>query len=104
MFDNIYNSINCRTENNLRVQAEVETVSGKKILRRGGSCPFSLTRGKDPMTVLLKILGTELGISYYQINDIALPKMTGENLITFSVVIASDNLELPEEYYFTEHR
>jgi len=104
MFDNLYNSLDCRYEHNLSVQAEIETVSGKKILRKDGGYPFFLSHGKDPMTVLLKILGTELGISYYQIRDIALPKMTEESLITFSVSISSENLFLPEGYYLSETR
>ena len=104
MFDNLYDSINEKHDKSVYVQAWVMTMSGKQILSKDGSIPFIACSETDPMTALLKLLGTELGISYCQIMNMKQKRSMKDNLIGFSVVISSENLTLNDKYFFSEIR
>lgn len=104
MFENLYNSISETHDKSVYVQAEIMTMSGKKILSKDGSIPFIACSETDPMTALLKLLGTELGISYCQIINMKQERSMKDNLIEFSVVISSENLTLNDKYLLTEIR
>lgn len=101
MFDDLYNSINETYDESVIVQAEILTISGKKILSEDGGIPFIACWETDPMTALLKLLGTELGISYYQIMNMKQENSTKDSLIRFSVLISSENLTLNDKYFFS---
>lgn len=104
MFDDLYNSINETNDKSVIVQADIITISGKQLLSKDGGIPFIACSETDPMTALLKLLGTELGISYCQIMNIKQEKSTQDNLIGFSVVISSESLILSDKYFFSEIR
>lgn len=103
MFENLYEHLHDMPEGNFTVYAEVLTLSGKKILSKEGGLPVSHNVNSDPMTALLRILGTELGISFYEIIKIETSNSPDEYSAKFFVTISSDDLKLSSKYHFSEN-